>query len=77
MDDGELMLIVKLSFIRSDLERFVFNVLGSIDKQFDAVVWPNDEAELGHQLVTLGRALEWHAAMRTLSAVDMLPPDHV
>jgi hypothetical protein len=71
MDDGELMLIAKLSFVRSDLEQFVFGVLGSMDKQFRTVDWPDDEAELGHQLVTLGRALEWHAALRVLSsAVD-------
>jgi hypothetical protein len=71
MDDGELMLIAQLSFVRSDLEQFVFGVLGSIDKQFDAVIWPANEAELGRQLVTLGRALEWHAALHALSsAVD-------
>jgi serine/threonine protein phosphatase PrpC len=61
MDDGELALIAKLSFVRSDLERFVFSVLGSIDKQFNTAVWPTNEAELGRELVTLGRALESHS----------------
>jgi hypothetical protein len=74
MDDGELALIAQLSFIRSDLERFVFSVLGSIDKQFDAVPWPANEAELGRQLVTLGRALEWHAALRAFAAAVDEPP---
>jgi hypothetical protein len=68
MDDGELVLITQLSFIRSDLEQFVFSVLGSIDQQFGAVAWPANEVELGHQLVTLGRALEWHAALGAVSS---------
>ena len=73
MDDGELALVARLSFVRSDLEQFVFSVLGSIDKQFCVTAWPESEAELGRQLVTLGRALEWHAALRAASsAVDDL-----
>jgi hypothetical protein len=74
MDDGELMLIAQLSFIRSDLEQFVFIVLASIDQQFGAVAWPANEAELGRQLVTLGRALEWHAALNALSSAVDEPP---
>ncbi|SMD14603.1 hypothetical protein [Kibdelosporangium aridum] len=76
MDDGELALVARLSFVRSDLEQFVFQVLGAMDKQFRVTTWPESEAELGHQLVTLGRALEWHAAMHALSGVDTRPPDH-
>jgi hypothetical protein len=75
MDDGELALIAKLSFVRSELEGFVPSVLGSMDKQFYCVVWPANEAQLGHQLVTLGRALQWHAALHAWSsAVDEPPP---
>ncbi|RSM82566.1 hypothetical protein DMH04_25580 [Kibdelosporangium aridum] len=77
MDDGELALVARLSFVRSDLEQFVFQVLGAMDAQLYVTAWPESEAELGHQLVALGRALEWHAAMRAVSAVDTLPPDHV
>lgn len=68
MDDGELLLIAQLSFIRSDLERFLFGVLESLGSQAGAVMWPAGEAELGHQLVTLGQALQWHAALGALSS---------
>jgi hypothetical protein len=68
MDDGEVTLIAQLAFIRSDLERFVFRVLASIDENVTAVTWPANEAELGHQLVVLGRALQQHAVSRTRSS---------
>jgi hypothetical protein len=64
MDDGELELIAQLSFVRSDLEQFVLAVLGSMNPEFHAVLWPVNEAELGRHLVMLGRALQWHAAAR-------------
>jgi hypothetical protein len=67
MDDTELDLIAQLSFVRSDLEQFVFAVLRSMNPAFHAVVWPAGEADLGRHLVMLGRALQWHAAARTPS----------
>jgi hypothetical protein len=67
MNDSDLALIARLSFVRSDLERFVFRVLSSVDRSFTTVVWPESEGDLGRQLVLLGRTLELHAETRAVS----------
>ncbi|GAB3873886.1 hypothetical protein ACFQ1S_00425 [Kibdelosporangium lantanae] len=69
MNDSDLALIARLSFVRCDLESFVFSVLSSIDRSFTAVEWPDNEAALGRQLRLLGRTLELHAETRAVSLI--------
>ncbi|MCE7006589.1 hypothetical protein LWC34_27715 [Kibdelosporangium philippinense] len=70
MDDQELELVAALSFVRSNLETFVLGVLGSMDQNFQAVIWPAQTAELGDELVALGHALRQQAARQQV----LLPP---